>query len=137
MGIRLALGIVALAGCASEVGIADADRTGAYAVAVAEACGEPCPGSVAMAMDWSDEEVRNDLEQRFDRTVVVGIPHNQQIDWLGVSEARLSSNGRALIVLVELVRGSDVRVEEILLVPEEGSWRVATPEEVDETSIVP
>ncbi len=115
------------------MGIADVDRTSAYAVAVAEVCGDPCPGSVVMAMDWSDGGVRSDLEERFDRTVVVGLPHNQQIDWIGVSEARLSNNGRALVVRVEFVRGSDVRVEDVLLVPEIGTWRVATPDEVDVT----
>lgn len=121
---------VVLVACAADPGLEDVDRTTAYVVAVSDVCGGPCPESMAIAMGWFDPAVKSAMEGELGRTVTVGIPHNQQIDWLGISEARLSTSGRALIVPVEVVRASEVQIHDVVLVPENGSWRVATPDEL-------
>lgn len=133
MLLRLIVMSLLFGACASGLDAGTADRSASYAVAIVEACGGPCPAAMAIAMDWSDEGVRAAIEDQLGRTVTVGIPHSQQIDFVGLSEARLSSNGRALVVRIEVVRGSDNRQEDVLLVPEGGSWRVVTPTEVDVT----
>lgn len=123
-----------LAACAGEPTADSADRSTAYAVAIGEVCGGPCPSSMAITLDWNDVAAKAAIEEQLGRSVSIGIPHNQQIDWVGVSEARLSANRRALIVRVELVRGPDYRQDDILLVPDGDGWRVATPGEVDVTT---